>query len=402
MTLGKGQMLRLSLALALGGFGIGSGEFVIMGLMNRVATDLQVAVPDVGYAISSYALGVVVGAPLISAFAARVPRRALLISLMLVFAAGNMASALASDFWTFVFLRFLAGLPHGAYFGVAALVAAAAVPYHMRARAVARVMSGLTIAIVVGAPLATWAGNLFGWEVAFLGVGIIALLTALLVWLWVPWQAPDPNASPARELSALVKQRVLFTLGVASIGFGGMFAVFSYVMPTLTEQAGMAERWGPLVLMIFGIGTIVGNFAGARAADGNLLRAIVLILIWCALVQAGFFMAADYVVAGVVFVGLVGTSMALGPALQTRLMDVAEDAQTMAASMNHAAFNMANALGAWLAGITIKSGAEWSTTGLVGAALAIGGLLIFLAGRALEQHETAGSPIPTGENRFVE
>ncbi len=402
MTLGKGQMLRLSLALALGGFGIGSGEFVIMGLMNRVATDLQVAVPDVGYAISSYALGVVVGAPLISAFAARVPRRALLISLMLVFAAGNMASALASDFWTFVFLRFLAGLPHGAYFGVAALVAAAAVPYHMRARAVARVMSGLTIAIVVGAPLATWAGNLFGWEVAFLGVGIIALLTALLVWLWVPWQAPDPNASPARELSALAKQRVLFTLGVASIGFGGMFAVFSYVMPTLTEQAGMAERWGPLVLMIFGIGTIVGNFAGARAADGNLLRAIVLILIWCALVQAGFFMAADYVVAGVVFVGLVGTSMALGPALQTRLMDVAEDAQTMAASMNHAAFNMANALGAWLAGITIKSGAEWSTTGLVGAALAIGGLLIFLAGRALEQHETAGSPIPTGENRFVE
>ncbi|MAX56141.1 MAG: MFS transporter [Alcanivoracaceae bacterium] len=402
MTLGKGQMLRLSLALALGGFGIGSGEFVIMGLMNRVATDLQVAVPDVGYAISSYALGVVVGAPLISAFAARVPRRALLISLMLVFAAGNMASALASDFWTFVFLRFLAGLPHGAYFGVAALVAAAAVPYHMRARAVARVMSGLTIAIVVGAPLATWAGNLFGWEVAFLGVGIIALLTALLVWLWVPWQAPDPNASPARELSALVKQRVLFTLGVASIGFGGMFAVFSYVMPTLTEQAGMAERWGPLVLMIFGIGTIVGNFAGARAADGNLLRAIVLILIWCALVQAGFFMAADYVVAGVVFVGLVGTSMALGPALQTRLMDVAEDAQTMAASMNHAAFNMANALGAWLAGITIKSGAEWSTTGLVGAALAIGGLLIFLAGRALEQHETADSPIPTGENRFVE
>ena len=402
MTLGKGQMLRLSLALALGGFGIGSGEFVIMGLMNRVATDLQVAVPDVGYAISSYALGVVVGAPLISAFAARVPRRALLISLMLVFAAGNMASALASGFWTFVFLRFLAGLPHGAYFGVAALVAAAAVPYHMRARAVARVMSGLTIAIVVGAPLATWAGNHFGWEVAFLGVGIIALLTALLVWLWVPWQAPDPNASPARELSALVKQRVLFTLGVASIGFGGMFAVFSYVMPTLTEQAGMAERWGPLVLMIFGIGTIVGNFAGARAADGNLLRAIVLILIWCALVQAGFFMAADYVVAGVVFVGLVGTSMALGPALQTRLMDVAEDAQTMAASMNHAAFNMANALGAWLAGITIKSGAEWSTTGLVGAALAIGGLLIFLAGRALEQRELSGNALSNGKNRFAE
>ncbi len=391
----SGRLLRLSLALALGGFGIGSGEFVIMGLMQRVATDLQVPVPDVGYAISSYALGVVVGAPLISALAARVPRRGLLIVLMVVFAIGNMASALATDFWAFVGLRFLAGLPHGAYFGVAALVAASAVPYHMRARAVARVMSGLTIAIVVGAPLATWAGNLFGWEVAFIGVGVIALCTALLIRLWVPAQAPDPNASPRRELSALVKQRVLFTLGVASIGFGGMFSVFSYVMPTLTEQSGMAESWGPMVLMIFGIGTIIGNFAGARAADGNLLRAIPRILIWCALIQAGFYFAADWPLPAILFVGLVGTSMALGPALQTRLMDVAEDAQTMAASMNHAAFNLANALGAWLAGVTIKMGAQWSATGLVGAALAIGGLLIFLAGRSLEKRHADATGLPT-------
>ncbi|MGB2336340.1 MAG: MFS transporter, partial [Alcanivorax sp.] len=286
-----------------------------------------------------------------------------------------------------------------AYFGVAALVAASAVPYHMRARAVARVMSGLTIAIVVGAPLATWAGNLFGWEVAFIGVGVIALCTALLIRLWVPAQAPDPNASPRRELSALVKQRVLFTLGVASIGFGGMFSVFSYVMPTLTEQSGMAESWGPMVLMIFGIGTIIGNFAGARAADGNLLRAIPRILIWCALIQAGFYFAADWPLPAILFVGLVGTSMALGPALQTRLMDVAEDAQTMAASMNHAAFNLANALGAWLAGVTIKMGAQWSATGLVGAALAMGGLLIFLAGRSLEKRNavTTGLPAQTDQ-----
>ncbi len=393
----SGRLLRLSLALALGGFGIGSGEFVIMGLMQRVATDLQVPVADVGYAISSYALGVVVGAPLISALAARLPRRGLLIALMLMFAVGNMASALATDFWAFVGLRFLAGLPHGAYFGVAALVAASAVPYHMRARAVARVMSGLTIAILVGAPLATWAGNLFGWEIAFIGVGVIALCTAALIRLWVPVQTPDPNASPRRELSALVKQRVLFTLGVASIGFGGMFSVFSYVMPTLTEQAGMAESWGPMVLMIFGIGTIIGNFAGARAADGNLLRAIALILIWCALIQIGFYFAANWALTGILFVGLVGTSMALGPALQTRLMDVAEDAQTMAAAMNHAAFNMANALGAWLAGVTLKMGAQWSATGLVGAALAMGGLLIFLAGRSLEKRNAGtANPISAG------
>ncbi|SEM86176.1 MFS transporter [Halomonas caseinilytica] len=368
------------LALALGGFGIGTSEFVIMGLLERVAADLQVATAEVGYAISSYALGVVVGAPLISALAARVPRRLLLIVLMLVFAVGNIASALATSFWPFVGLRFLAGLPHGAYFGVAALVAAAAVPIEQRARAVSRVMLGLTTAIVLGAPLATWTGQWLGWHSAFLGVGVIALLTALMIRLWVPSQPHDPNASPKRELSALVKQRVLFTLGVASIGFGGMFAVFSYVVPTLSNQAGMSEAVGPWVLTIFGIGTIIGNLVGARAADKNLIKAIPCILVWCLLVQGGFFFAANHLVTGLIFVGLVGTSMALGPALQTRLMDVAGDAQTMAASMNHAAFNCANALGAWLAAVTIKAGAVWSSSGLVGAGLACGGLVVFTIG----------------------
>lgn len=380
------------LALALGAFGIGTGEFVIMGLMNRVANDLHVAVPDVGYAISSYALGVVVGAPIISALAARVPKRALLIGLMLMFAIGNLASAFAPGFWSFVALRFIAGLPHGAYLGVAALVAAAAVPIEQRARAVSRVILGLTVAILAGAPLATWAGNLLGWEIAFAGVGVIALITALLILLWVPSQPGDTQASPKRELTALIKQRVLFTLGVACIGFGGMFAVFSYVVPTLTEQAGMQESLGPLVLAIFGIGTIIGNLVGARAADKNLLRAIPVILIWCVIVQGGFYFAANSVWLGILFVGLVGTGMALGPALQTRLMDVAEDAQTMAASLNHAAFNCANAIGAWLAGVTIKLGFAWSTTGLVGAVLAVGGLAIFLVGLRIERAKAA--PVP--------
>ncbi|GAB2787161.1 MFS transporter [Halomonas shantousis] len=377
------------LALALGGFAIGTGEFVIMGLMNRVAEDLQVAVPDVGYAISSYALGVVVGAPIISVLAARMPKRALLIGLMLIFALGNLASALAPQFWSFVTLRFVAGLPHGAYLGVAALVAAASVPIEQRARAVSRVILGLTVAILAGAPLATWAGNQFGWETAFAGVGGIALLTALLIVSWVPAQPADPHASPGRELTALVKPRVLFTLGVACVGFGGMFAVFSYVIPTLTEQAGMNETLGPLVLAIFGVGTIIGNLVGARAADKNLMRAIPLILVWCIIVQGGFYFAASSVWLGILFVGLVGTGMALGPALQTRLMDVAEDAQTMAASLNHAAFNIANALGAWLAGVTVKLGFAWSTTGLVGAVLAAGGLAIFMAGVWTERRRLA-------------
>ncbi|RUR54244.1 MFS transporter [Vreelandella populi] len=385
-TQGLARNPRLAeFALALGGFGIGTSEFVIMGLMNRVAGDLAVSVPQVGYAISSYALGVVVGAPLISALAARVPKRALLIALMLLFALGNIASAMAPGFWSFVGLRFIAGLPHGAYFGVAVLVAAGAVPVDQRARAVSRVMLGLTTAILIGAPLGTWAGNQFGWQIAFTGVGGIALLTAALIRLWVPVQPFDALASPMRELSALVKQRVLMTVAIACVGCGGMFSIFSYVMPTLTEQAGMSEALGPLVLVIFGIGSIIGNLVGGRMADKNLMRAIPRILIWCAVIQGGYYFAADYVWSGLLFVGLVGTCMALAPSLQTRLMDVAGNAQTMAASLNHAAFNGANALGAWLAGLVISAGFDWSSTGPVGTGLALCGLVIFYFGRWLEK-----------------
>lgn len=383
---GQARSPRLAeFSLALGGFGIGTSEFVIMGLMNRVASDLAVSEPQVGYAISSYALGVVVGAPIISALAARVPKRALLIVLMLVFAVGNIASAMAPGFWSFVGLRFLAGLPHGAYFGVAALVAAGAVPIDQRARAISRVMLGLTTAILVGAPLGTWAGNVFGWQIAFTAVGGIALLTALLIRLYVPVQPINTQASPKKELKALVDQRVLVTIAIACIGCGGMFSIFSYVMPTLTRQAGMSEAFGPLVLVIFGIGSIIGNLVGGRMADRNLMRAIPRILIWCAVIQGLYFVAANNVWTGLLCVGLVGTCMALAPSLQTRLMDVAGDAQTMAASLNHAAFNGANALGAWLAGLAISAGLPWSSTGLVGTGLALCGLLIFWWGRVLEK-----------------
>lgn len=398
-TPGRAAHPRLAeFSLALGGFGIGTCEFVIMGLMNRVADDLAVTVPQVGYAISSYALGVVVGAPLIAALAARAPRRGLLIGLMLLFAVGNVASALAPGFASFVGLRFVAGLPHGAYFGVAALVAAGAVPVDQRARAVSRVMLGLTVAILVGAPLGTWAGGQFGWQVAFGAVGVNALITALCIRLWVPVQSVDDGASPGRELSALLKRRVLMTLAVACVGFGGMFSIFSYVMPTLTRQAGMSEALGPLVLVVFGLGTLAGNLVGGRMADKNLLRAIPAVLLWCAAIQGLFYVAANNVWSGLLSVALVGTSIALAPALQTRLMDVAEDAQTMAASLNHAAFNAANALGAWLAGLAISAELGWSSTGLVGTALALGGLALFALGQWLERRDGA-STVPAADVR---
>ncbi|MEQ6917815.1 MFS transporter [Halomonas aquatica] len=377
-------------ALALGGFAIGTTEFVIMGLMQRIADDYGIAVQNVGLAISAYALGVVVGAPLISAIGARVPRRRLLIGLMVVFAASNLLTLLAPSFHGFVALRFFAGLPHGVYLGVAALVAANVAEPHERGRAVGRVLVGLTLAILAGAPLATWIGGLLGWKAAFVLVGALALATALLVRLWVPVQPANEGASLRSEISAMTKPRVLFTLAVACVGFAGMFSVFSYAMPTLTHQAGMPEALGPLVLAVFGVGAVIGNFAGGRAADAHPIRGVAFILAWCSLVQLGFYFAADQVWSGILFVGLVGTGGALAPVLQTRLMDVAGDAQTMAATLNHAAFNIANALGAWLGGLSVTVGLGWSATGLVGMTMALAGLSIFLI--ALAQERVAQVP----------
>ncbi|MFG6158676.1 MFS transporter [Halomonas sp. 1390] len=373
------------IALALGGFAIGTTEFVIMGLMQRIAEDFGIAVQDVGLAISAYALGVVVGAPLISALGARIPRRRLLIGLMVLFAAGNLLTLLAPSFHGFVVLRFIAGLPHGVYLGVAALVAANVAEPHERGRAVGRVLAGLTLAILAGAPLATWIGGLAGWKAAFVLVGALGLATALLVRWWVPVQPPNDGASLGSELSAITRPRVLYTLAVACIGFAGMFSVFSYSMPTLTHQAGMPEALGPLVLATFGVGSVIGNLVGGRLADADQRRAIAGVLIWAALVQLGFFLAADRIWSGLLFVGLVGTCGALVPPLQTRLMDVAGDAQTMAATLNHAAFNIANGLGAWLGGLAVTVGLGWSATGLVGMAMALGGLAIFLVALARER-----------------
>lgn len=373
------------MALALGGFAIGTTEFVIMGLMQRIATDYGIAVQDVGLAISAYAFGVVVGAPLISAIGARIPRRRLLIGLMVMFAASNLLTLLAPSFYGFIALRFFAGLPHGVYLGVAALVAANVAEPHERGRAVGRVLVGLTLAILAGAPLATWIGGLLGWKAAFVMVGALGLATALLVRLWVPVQPANEGASLRSELSAITKPRVLYTLAVACVGFAGMFSVFSYAMPTLTHQAGMPEALGPLVLATFGVGSVIGNLVGGRLADANQRLAIGGALIWAALCQLGFFLAADQIWSGMLFVGLVGTCGALVPPLQTRLMDVAGDAQTMAATLNHAAFNIANGLGAWLGGLAVTVGLGWSATGLVGMVMALGGLVIFLVALARER-----------------
>jgi MFS transporter, DHA1 family, inner membrane transport protein len=379
------SILLIEIALAVGGFGIGTGEFVIMGLLPDVARTFDVSIPMAGYVISAYALGVVIGAPIIAILSARLSRRILLLGLMGVFAVGNILSAMAPDFWSFTILRFVTGLPHGAYFGVASLVAASMVPPNKRARAVGRVMLGLTIATLLGTPLATFMGQMLSWRAAFYLVGAIGAATVALVWYFQPKDRVQEGASIRRELGAFAKPQVWLTLGVAAVGFGGMFSVFSYIASTTTETAGLSVGMVSIVLALFGIGMNVGNIVGSRLADISLKGTIGGSMVFYVVVMLVFANFAHYPVVLYITVFLVGCGFAPGPALQTRLMDVAAEAQTLAAASNHSAFNIANALGAWMGGLVISWGWGFAATGYVGALLSLLGLGVFLVSVALER-----------------
>lgn len=382
----------IELALSVGSFGIGTGEFAIMGLLPNLAQEFNVTTPEAGHAISAYALGVVVGAPIIAVLAAKLARRMLLLLLMAVFALGNAVSAVAPSFESFVILRFLTGLPHGAYFGVAALVAASLVAPDKRTQAVARVMMGLMIATLLGTPIATWFGQALSWRIAFAVVGFLGALTVVLIWLFLPKDKVQEGASPIRELGAFKRKQVWFTLGIGAVGFGGLFSVFSYIASTAIQVAHMPESAVPLMMALFGSGMIAGNLVGAWFADKNLVGTIAGTLAGSAVVMAVLSLTAENPFMLSVCVFLVGCSVAIGPALQTRLMDVAADAQTLAAALNHSAFNIANALGAWLGGLAIAAGYGFASTGWVGAILAVGGLAVLAVSMSSERR-SVGAPL---------
>ncbi|MFI2282272.1 MFS transporter [Nocardia beijingensis] len=366
------------LALALGGFGIGTTEFVTMGLLPDIASAVHVSEPTAGHAVSAYALGVVIGAPLIAALCARVPRKRLLVALMVAFTVGNAATVLAPSFGTLVIARFVSGLPHGAYFGVASLAAATLAPAGQRAKAVAAVMLGLSAANVVGVPAATWLGQHLGWRDAFVVVALIGVTTVAALLRFVPELTGITMTNPMTELGALRRPQVLLTLLVGAVGFGGMFAVYTYIATTLTDVAGMRTGAVPLVLMLFGVGMVIGNIVGGVLADRGVDRAVGLSMIAMTVILGGFVAAAHnpYTAAfGALLVGASGA--ALAPGLQTRLMDVAADAQTLAAALNHAALNIANAAGAWLGGLVIAAGLGYTAPAVVGAALAATGVVLF-------------------------
>jgi DHA1 family inner membrane transport protein len=364
-------------ALAVGGFAIGTTEFATMSLLPFFAHDLHIDEPTAGHVISAYALGVVVGAPLIAILSARMARRTLLIVLMTVFALANGLSALAPTYHWMLLFRFLSGLPHGAYFGIAALVAASLVPTERRSQAVGRVLLGLTIATIIGVPFANWLGQALGWRWGFSIVAILAALTALLVAIFAPRDPVDAGASPMRELGALTRAQVWFTLATGAIGFGGLFAVYTYLSSTLMTVTGVSASTVPVVLAAFGIGMTAGNLVVPRFADRALMPTAAGLLIWMAVALALYPLAASHLWSVLLDVTAIGIGGALGTILQTRLMDVAGDAQALAAALNHSAFNTANALGPWLGGMAIAAGYGWTSTGWVGCGLALAGLGIW-------------------------
>ena len=366
------------LALAMGGFAIGTTEFATMSLLPYFARGLHIDAPTAGHVISAYALGVVVGAPTIAVLTARFSRRFLLLALMGLFAVGNGLSALAPTYHWMLFFRFLSGLPHGAYFGIAALVAAAQVPPNRKTWAVSRVMLGLTVATILGVPFANWLGQAIGWRWGFAIVAVLALLTVLLVFLYAPVDKPDPKASPLRELGALRRGQVWLTLATGAIGFGGLFAVYAYLASTLIAVTGVKPMLIPLVFCVFGTGLTAGNLFAPAFADRALMPTAGALLVWSTIALLLYPLMAGNVWTISLDVFLIGCGAALGTVLQARLMDVAGDAQALAAALNHSAFNTANAIGPWLGGLAIAAGYGWPSTGLVGAALAAGGFLLWL------------------------
>ena len=363
------------LALALGAFAIGTSEFAAMGLLPWYAADLGVDEAEAGHVISAYAFGVVVGAPLTSFLGARLPRRRYLAGLIAAYGVLNLLAAMLPGFSTLIGMRFLAGLPHGGFLGVAMLLAADALPYEQRARGVTQVLLGLTVANIVGVPFAGYLGQSLGWRFGFALPGVLALISAVLILKLAPRVGVDPNARPMDELRALQNPSVLLTLAVGLIGCGGLFAVYAYLSAAMLATSSPPDWAVPLMLAIFGVGITLGSILAARLTIRlGIMKAALTLLVFMIICQAyASWVVGDWVqmIVSAFFLGL---SSGVFVPLQTRLMDVAGKAQSMAAAMNHAAFNAANGLGPLVAGYALVWG--YQSSGLVAIGFSLAGIVM--------------------------
>jgi DHA1 family inner membrane transport protein len=389
-------------ALALGGFAVGLTEFVAMGLLPEIAKSLlpaqyahstSKAVAHAGWMITAYALGVVVGAPTIAVLTARIPRKRLILGLLALFVIGTVASAVAPTFGLVLVARFVAALPHGAYFGAAGLVAATIMGPGSQAKGFAAVLSGLTAANVVGVPLITRLGQAAGWRTAYLAIATVFVLTLVAVAVTVPEVAASSTGSPRAELRAFRSPQVWLVAAVAAVGFGGLFSIDSYIAPITTHVARLSTTAVPWVLMAIGLGMTVGNVFGGWASDRNLRRSVLLGFVGLLASLATFGLVAHSHVGLFVGAFLVGaTSLFLGPAMQSRLITVAPTAQLMGAAVNQSAMNIANSLGAALGGLVIAHGFGYVAPAWVGLGLGIVGFALAGISFAVEKPDQDRSP----------
>ncbi|MCB5183521.1 MFS transporter, partial [Streptomyces antimicrobicus] len=374
------------LALAIGAFGIGTTEFVIMGLLPEVAADYGVSIPTAGFLVTGYALGVVLGAPVMTVLGTRVPRKRMLMLLMGLFTAGNLLSALAPAFGVMLAGRVVASLAHGAFFGIGAVVAAGLVAPEKRAGAIATMFTGLTVANVVGVPLGTYVGQSLGWRVTFLVVAALGVLGLLGIARLVP-ELPRPDGVRVRhEFAAFGNVQVLLAMGMTVLGFGGVFAAITYITPMMTEAAGFAGSSVTWLLVLLGLGMVAGNLLGGRFADRALMPMLYVSLAALTVVLALFTLTAHHKVAAALTLLLIGAlGFATVPPLQKRVLDQASGAPTLASAVNIGAFNLGNALAAWLGGLVISAGLGWTAPNWVGAALAASALVLAAVSGALER-----------------
>lgn len=375
------------LALAIGAFAIGTTEFTPMGLLPVIADGVQVSIPSAGLLVSAYAVGVMVGAPLMTLLFSRMGKRAALMSLMLIFTVGNLLSAMAPGFYTLLASRLVTSLNHGAFFGIGAVVAASVVPKDKQASAIAAMFMGLTVANVGGVPVATWLGQQVGWRLAFAGTAALGLLTIVALWLALPKGERGQTPDVKRELAVLMRPPVLLAMGTTVLGSGAMFALYTYVAPMLTEITHASPNFIALALVLIGVGFTIGNHLGGKLADWSLDGATRLILAVLAVVMLLLPLAMRSHT-GAALGLLVWGAAAFGivPPVQMRVMQSAAQAPGLASSVNVGAFNLGNALGAVLGGAVLSLGLGYAAVPLVGAALAASALaLVWLGGRRTAQ-----------------
>ncbi|REK73940.1 MFS transporter [Aeromicrobium endophyticum] len=361
-----------------------------MGLLEEIADGIHRTNAETGHIITAYAFGVVVGAPVIVSLGARLPKKELAIGLILALGIGNAITAVSSGYLPVMVARFVAGLPHGAYFGVASLLAASLVRPELRGRAISSVMLGLSVATVAGVPASTLLGQHLGWRSAYWAVLVIAIAAAVMILLFVPHSPANTEASLRGELSALKRPQVLFAVSAGMVGFGGLFAMYSYIAPIVTQDIDLSEGWIAVFTLAFGIGSVLGSWAAGLLADWDVERSIIGGFVATVVVLVAFYFTASYVVPAlllVLAVGALGSVVAIN--LQVRLMDAAGDAQMLGAALNHSALNIANGLGAFFGSVIISAGYGYRATSWVGVVLASLGLVIFLGGVAY-QRRSAG------------